>query len=385
MQKVIVIGCYVMGYGVIRSLADKGFEIIALTYDNADFAHRSKYVSQWFSIPHPRLDEINFINFLLDKVKHWEGSVIFDTDDTIATAISKNKNILSKYYKIVAADWEMVNIFLDKKNAWQIALNAGVPHPKNFIPKTKADFDEIKNKIKLPCLFKPIHGHEFKEILKVKNFVANSFDEYDEYSDICLKNKQEVMVQEIISGPDTKIFKCMTYINSKGNYSGLFFYNKVRQNPPGYGVHRVCMSAAYNAQIEDLFKKLIDAAGYRGFLTVEFKEDPRDGQLKFIECNVRMPRNIYLPTAAGVNFPWIITSDLLFDKQIYFKSYNDQMYWIEIISDLLNSVFRHSKENFRLKDYLQPYLSSDKVYAIFNMKDPLPFVISLSKLYRFLL
>lgn len=385
MQKVIVIGCYVMGYGVIRSLAEKEVEIIALTYDSADFAHRSKYVSEWFKIPHPRLDEVNFINFLLEKSSQWEGSIIFDTDDTIATAISKNKSVLSKYYKIVAADFEMVNNFLDKKNAWEIALKAGVPHPQNFIPKSKSEFDEIKNKIKFPCLFKPIHGHEFKEILKVKNFVANDSEEYERCAKICLDNNQEVMVQEIISGPDTKIYKCMTYVNSKNEYAGLFFYNKVRQNPPGYGVHRVCTSAPYNQKIDELFKKLIKASNYRGFLTVEFKEDPRDGSLKFIECNVRMPRNIYLPTAAGVNFPWIIYSDLMLNEQIYFTSYNDNLFWIEWISDLLNSVFRHSKEKFTLKDYMKPYFSSDKVYAILNLKDPLPFLVATSKLYRFLL
>jgi len=42
----IIIGCYVGGIGVIRSLAVRNIRIIALSYEDVDFAHRAKYVSE---------------------------------------------------------------------------------------------------------------------------------------------------------------------------------------------------------------------------------------------------------------------------------------------------------------------------------------------------
>ena len=384
MQTIIVIGSYVMGYGVIRSFANKPVNIIALSYENVDFAHRSKYVAEWYKVPHPRKNEKEFIDFLLEKAQEWNGAIIFDTDDNVSSTISRNRDALLKFYKIVAASWDMMKIFLEKKNAWHIALKAGVPHPTNFLPVTKSDFEDIKNQIKFPCLLKPVSGHEFKEKFNKKNFVVNNLEEYDKYVDICLENNQEVMVQEIISGPDTNIFKCLTYVNSKNKLAGLFFYNKIRQNPPRYGVHRVCTSAPRNEEIEKLLNQLLESSGYKGFLTVEFKKDLRDGTLKFIEANVRMPRNIFLTTASGINFPWIIYMDLMNDEQIYFDTYNDHMYWIEIYSDILNSLFRHSLENYTIKDYLKPYFSKDKIFAIFNLKDPVPFLYHTLKLPKIL-
>lgn len=379
----IVIGCYVGGIGVIRALAGRGIHIIALSYEDVDFAYRSRYVSEWHRIPHPLKEESSFIKFLLDKAAQWKGAVIFDTDDNIATALSKNKLLLSEHYRIVTADYDQMSIFTNKDKAWKLALENDIPHPANFKPVTREEFQKIRKQIKLPCLFKPVRGHEFRTVFNAKNFVINTPDEYDHYMNLCIEKDQQVMVQEIIPGPDTLLYKCMTYINSSGEPAGFFFYNKLRQNPPGFGVIRVCKSASYNQEIADLFDKILKASGYKGFITVEFKLDLRDNKLKFIEANVRMPRNNWLPYSCGVNFPWIIFSDQANNSYITFKSYDDNKYWIELYSDLLNSVFRHAKENFSLKEYLAPYLSGNKTFAVFNLKDPLPFIYQTFKLLRF--
>jgi hypothetical protein len=97
-----------------------------------------------------------------------------------------------------------------------------------------------------------------------------------------------------------------------------------------------------------------------------------------------MPRNNQLPFSCGVNFPWIIFSDLNNKTLEKFTSYNDKKYWIELYSDILNSIFRHSKENYSIKEYLAPYLSRNKIFAVLNLKDPLPFIYQTFKLLRFL-
>jgi D-aspartate ligase len=372
--KVIVIGCKAGGLGVIRSFVGKGVDIIALSYSKEDYAHKSKYVKEWFKIPHPRSNEMEFIKFLIDKSKEWKGSILFDTEDDVAVTLSKNKNVLKDHYKIITADIEQMQIFMEKKNAWQLCINSGVPHPGTFLPKNEDDFKRIKNEIKLPCIFKPVRGYEFVEKFNCKNFEINNFEDYDNFALLCIMENQEVMVQEIVPGSDSNIFKCMTYINSKDEISGMFFYNKIRQNPPRFGVHRVSVSAGYNAEVENLFRKLLKHSGYKGFCTVEFKKDPRDGVLKFIEVNVRMPRMISISTAAGVNFPWTIYNDLVNDIQLKENVYTENLYWIEINSDIYNTLFKRSQENFSLKDYIKPYLAKKKTYSIFSLKDLAPYL-----------
>ena len=252
-NKVIVIGCKAGGLGVIRSFSDKPVDIIALTYDDFDYAHKSRYVNKWFKVPHPANDQQNFIQLLLEKGPEWNNAMIFDTEDDVAVAISKYKSELTKYYKIVTANWDMMKTFMEKKYAWELCLKSGVPHPSNFLPKNEEEFKKVRNEVKLPCIFKPVRGYEFVEKFKRKNFEVYTFDQYDKYSELCLKENQEVMVQEIVPGSDSNIFKCMTYINSKNEISGMFFYNKIRQNPPRFGVHRVSISAGRNPVVEDLF------------------------------------------------------------------------------------------------------------------------------------
>ena len=78
MKKAIVIGYGVSSLGVIRSLGLKGFQITAMYYEKADFSHTSKYVCESVKIPHPRIEEREFIEILLKIAHKWEGSLIFD-------------------------------------------------------------------------------------------------------------------------------------------------------------------------------------------------------------------------------------------------------------------------------------------------------------------
>ena len=100
-KKAIVLGCHVGGLGVIRALGINNIYSIALTYDHFDFAFTSKYVIEKLEVPHPRREEGDFINFLLQNGEKWKGSLILETDDHSAESISKNRYELQKYYKIV--------------------------------------------------------------------------------------------------------------------------------------------------------------------------------------------------------------------------------------------------------------------------------------------
>ena len=179
------------------------------------------------------------------------------------------------------------------------------------------------------------------------------------------------MVQEIISGPDTNLFKLQAYINSKGKMSVKFFWNKIRQHPPMFGVGRVGISTERNEEVEELSERLLRKANYRGYFSIEFKKDPGDNQLKLMEVNVRMPRNNMLATSCGVNFPWIIYTDIVENKQIEIENYTKNLYWIELYIDIFNIIFHRKKENFTFRDYIRPYLSNRKVFAV---DDLMPFI-----------
>lgn len=77
---------------------------------------------------------------------------------------------------------------------------------------------------------------------------------------------ETMLVQEIIPGRDGDIYKFMTYVDSDSVYRPIFFYRKVRQNPPHFGVVCCGVSTELHPEVERLGRRLVDAAGYQGDL-----------------------------------------------------------------------------------------------------------------------
>lgn len=373
MDKVIVIGCGVTGYAVIRALADKNIHIIAITDHEKNIAHLSRHVLEVAHIPRPDKDNEQFVALLTRNAHRWEGALILETSDSKAVTLSKNKETLSKYYRIATPDWETLNIFIEKEKTYALAKECNIPFPGSTLLSGPDDLSGISD-IRYPCMLKPVRSSEFVSKFHVKNFIVNNDNELSEKFKLCVDAGQSMILQEIIPGPDENLSKLHGYINSRGQMVGKFFYKKLRQNPPLFGVMRVGISTERNPEVEALTEKLLNHVNYRGYFNSEFKRDPRDGIYKLIEVNCRMPQGGMLPTAAGVNYPWMIYSDLIKNQQVNINDYKKGFYWIELYADLSNSLKRRNKENINLRDYIKPYLAKNKVFGDLDVLDVKPFI-----------
>lgn len=373
MDKVIVIGCFVPGMAIIRALANKGLHIIAMTYSKNDIAHRSRYVSEVVQVPHPEKEPERFLECLLSNARRWEGALLLESADHTAHVLSMHKKELSQHYKIVTPDWEIFEKFIEKENTYALAKQHGIPHPKTQYPQTVADLDE-RGEILFPCILKPVRSFEFVNRFQAKNFVVRNETELKERFQRCMEAGIPMILQEIIPGPDENLYKLQGYINSRGKIVGKFFHKKLRQNPPHFGVMRIGVSTEKYAEVEYWTERLLCAVGYRGYFSIEFKKDSRDGQLKLMENNCRLVRCGLLATASGVNFPWIIFQDLVKNQQLDVTEYRIGTYWIELYADLSNSIFHHGDEDIRLSEYIRPYLARDKAFADLDFHDLRPFM-----------
>lgn len=372
MDKVIIIGCNVPGYAVIRALANKGLYIIALTYARSDFAHLSKYVDEVAYTCPPDLDEEGFITTLLTNSDNWNGALILETSDAISIAISRNKKKLAQYYKIVTPDWDVLKIFVEKEKTYELAKKCEVPHPQSFYLKNYSDFDKVE-KFNFPYILKPVRSFEFISVFNVKNFrVDNEIELKNKYME-CHNAGIPVILQEVIPGPDDNLYKLQGYINSKGLIVGKFFHKKVRQNPPMFGVMRVGVSTERYPDVERYAETLLNYANYKGYFSIEFKMDYRDNKLKLMENNCRMPRSGLLSIASGVNYPWIIFLDHVRNQQIDVTDYKYDFYWIELLADISNTIKHHKEEDISLRDYAKPYFAKNRAFSDLDLQDLKPF------------
>ena len=66
--------------------------------------------------------------------------------------------------------------------------------------------------------------------------------------------------------------------------------------------------------------------------------------------------------------------DLIKNKQITVDDYKKNVYIIDLFADILNSLLRHNRESFTMREYLQPYLAKDKTFVNFSLNDIKPFL-----------
>lgn len=377
MKKAIVIGHGVSNLGVIRSLGLEGFQIVAYYYDKTDFGHVSKFVHERVKVPHPREEEDKFIKVLLKDSDRRPGALIIDTDDNVTVSISKNKHKLNKYYTIGAPDWGPLGKFIQKQETYRLAHRFKVPYPKTFFPTTSDDLRELKDKAEYPCILKPNISHEFLSKFRSKNFIVHNYDELISKFNVCLESGHKVMVQEIIPGPPSKLYNLTVYMNSRGYVNACFLRIKIRQDPPQFGVTRVGISISRIRELERFTELLLKEVGFKGIATAEYKQDPRDNQFKLLEVNPRTTRSNWHATYCGVNFPWIMYKDLTEGIQIPSNGYKEGIYWIDLSADIYNYIFGLKGKTNKLRDYLKPYLSKNKTFAVLSIGDIKPFLVQM--------
>jgi D-aspartate ligase len=98
--------------------------------------------------------------------------------------------------------------------------------------------------------------------------------------------QMEMLLVEQIDGPDSQLCSYYTYLDESGE--PLFDFTKriIRRWPVGMGA--ACYHITDDVpHVRELGLRLFRHVGLRGLANIEFKLDPRDGELKLIECNAR--------------------------------------------------------------------------------------------------
>jgi predicted ATP-grasp superfamily ATP-dependent carboligase len=233
------LGCTHAGTAIARSLGKRGIYTIGLTYNLNQFGLASRYLDEWHLCPHPEDGEV-FIDFLLENKAKWGGSVLLETNDYFAAALSKHKARLLPHYKVVSADWEHVKLFLKKDMTYALADVCDVPHPQIYEPTTLVEFDAMADRFVFPLMIKPVLSHEFTKLFHTKLFINDTLDLLRANFQGCLEAHQAVMISEIIPGTDYgTVERIHVYINSKGEVSAEFFTVKLLPCTESCGLAKV--------------------------------------------------------------------------------------------------------------------------------------------------
>ncbi|NBX80978.1 MAG: hypothetical protein EBQ94_11480 [Flavobacteriales bacterium] len=366
---VIVIEGHVQGLANLRTFGEKGIPVWLV--DKTDcIARYSKYCKNFSICPSFETDE--FASFLIElcKENNLKDWLLIPSNDHAVYTISKHKTALEKYFKLFTSDLSVIENIYDKGKLIQKAIENDVIAPKTYFINNEEEFRSTK--FDFPLLVKGKNGLNFYKNNKTKVYKINNQYEFETH----LKELQntfklsDLLIQELIPFKNHKTISFAAFCIN-GEIKSYWCGVKLREHPIEFGTATLAKSINAPELLEPSLK-IINALNYNGICEIEYLFDTKTLEFKLIEINARTWLWVELAKKSGVDLVYMAYC-IVNQLEVNFpKSYKQNNYWINPITDLVFSMVAISKGKLSPFVYLKSLLTFGKTNALFRLNDPKP-------------
>lgn len=240
-----------------------------------------------------------------------EKPILFYEFDSYLRIVSRFREDLSRVFRFVIPDGELVEDMTDKYRFQLLSQRASLPVPRSRIVSTEADAAECTDDLRFPVIVKPL-THDPDKWTHSYGLAKAVHIETPE--DLRRFRQNEVplgspfLAQEFIPGPESSIESYHAYIDESGEVTGEFTGKKIRTYPAELG-HSCSLTLTDAADVAELGRDVLRKLNFKGVAKVDFKRDQR-GRLFLFEINPRFNLWHHLGAVAGVNIPAVVYADL---------------------------------------------------------------------------
>jgi len=382
---------------IVRSMGKRKIPVSVVAMPTCQ-AFNSRFINESFIVPEGSLPGDYYNEVLLGKDSYrLEGCVLLACGDSGIEFIVENHAALSKKYILDIQKPNLQKALLDKQETLRMAKEAGIGFPEFWNINSLDDIEKIADQVNFPAIIKPIHSHLFVKIFEAKLFQVNSADELRHKAALVNEKGLEFMVSELIPGPDTLLSSYYTHIDDDGHALFKFTKQIIRRMPSnfGSGCYHVTKWLPETAEKGEHFFRSI---GFTGMANIEFKRDPRDGELKIIECNARYTAAQELITRSGIDMSYMIYCFLINqkgineervkggnkksnsdtgDRQTTVTRYKENLYYWYPREDFRSFLARSSRGDLTFFQWLKSITHFPMVLPHWSLNDPKPTMMSL--------
>jgi len=370
----VVLGLGITGLGVIRNLGRNKIRIIGVDSDPLAITFFSKYCTQKLICRQVALNEelVEYLRSLAESIN--SRCVLIPAEDRYLRFVCKHKEQLERYFTFVMPDKNLCESIMNKRLFHELALRYDTPVPKTYFPQLEnGGVEAIAGQIKYPCIIKPVYSKKWDIRSTLKAIASSDPDDLiDKYGRLANHNNTEVLIQEVVPGPDDQQYSLYAYFNRNAEPLISFVARKIRQYPTGFGIGTY-IESAQEPDVEKMGIDFLKKIKYKGIAEVEFRKDNRDNRFKLIEINPRSWTQSTLPTRSGINMIYLAYLDAIgrFSGQIL--SYHTGVKWINDFLDIFSSICYIKKKELSLAEWAGS-LKGMKEFAFFSYDDPAPFL-----------
>ena len=293
----------------MRSYGRLGIQVGAIM--GRPFELRSRYCRDGYQIPAGIDAAEYFATRLLDEpLPAYRGAVVLATGDDGVAFVARNRAALGAAgYLLEHNDPTLTLDLLDKRRTLQLASAVGLPTPAYWPVDPETDLDEVGHTVDYPVLLKPVDTHRHHARFGSKFRLAHGPRDLLVQAAELNAAGMAFVVCEKVPGPDDLTCSYYTYRDASGRELMGFTKRVIRRRPLNEGAGTFQLTADL-PEVAALARRFFDAVEYRGFGNLEFKRDPRTGELKVMECNTRVTAPQEQLLASGTNADLIIYRDL---------------------------------------------------------------------------
>jgi predicted ATP-grasp superfamily ATP-dependent carboligase len=300
----------VTGLSVARALGRNGIEVFGLHDDPNEPCATTRYAQVIFLPPVER-DARAWIDWLMEEGRRIAPvkGVLIPAADAHWIMVKQNLPELERHFHIAMPRHGEAEQWVGKPFQYAVAERAGVPFPATVTVEHDRDLDAACRRIGMPCLVKPVLSHLWQREYGVKLSFMQTREDVRARAGDALSRGLAVMIQEYIPAADDEIYGLFVCVDRQSRPLGYCVSRKLRQHEPRFGNSSMSM-CVNEPRVVELGLRLVRELGYHGIGSAEFKRDPRDGEFKLMEFNLRPTSLMGLAFDSGVNLPLLSYQEL---------------------------------------------------------------------------
>ncbi|NKE69778.1 ATP-grasp domain-containing protein [Candidatus Manganitrophus noduliformans] len=363
--------------GLVRCLGEWGVPCVVVACNKDHLAFASRYCIESVVAPSFDPDCRETLDLLLMIGRRLGKSVLFCNGEPDFLFVSKNRDLLSRYFLIDLPPEKQADLLVDKGLFYKMGAEYGFPIPRTWQPNDPGDLEKMISEIPFPCILKPMQQVFWKSAafqkqygVGIKAIQAKDAEALRTlYRDIW-SHHPGVLIQEYIPGGDDQLYFFDTYFNARSEPLGYFIARRIRTYPIHCGISTLAVTV-HDPAIAKAALRVLQSIEYRGAAHLDFKRDSRDGSPRLLEINPRFGLAIDLGARAGVNLPMRAYLAQL-GRSLHFKEdYHAGIKWIDTKSDLKALQCYRETEEWTLSRWAQSF-NGPKMFRIWSARDPGP-------------
>ena len=362
MYNVLILGAGTQGYITVKSLHKAGHKVFLLYQNRHNYADDSKYVDVKIQTK-ASCEEIKYLEKVKSIIREQHIDAVIPMSDFSSMFLSKHKKELCQIVRYVLPNIDVFEKGYDKNSLMELCAKRGYPHPRTI--NDVKDLDSIdNNNLIFPLLIKPNHTCGGRGMTLSRNVDELKSKFYGVESKYGPCHLQEYIPQ---GGAQVEV---QLYINEKKELVDSSVIYKYRWFPVNGG-SSCCATSVKNEEVVNMCYRLLNDIGWVGFADFDLIEDPRDGKLKVMELNPRVPACVKAAIESGIDWPNIILNEYMgiphkeqhFKSGVLLKHLGMEALW-----------FLYSKNRFKSKPALWNIFGKKIYYQDLDWNDPMPFI-----------